>query len=143
MEKNKKLTISLSVLDLAKMDILVDNLYYSSRSEFIREAVRKQLSSNEDDIQGLYDREIDVYQNERKINMGGIGVVYLRYEKLIKAIESNMLIDIVVIGALWIDSEITLDLIERGLDNIKVYGNIKASKEIRDYITNKKSGHKE
>lgn len=143
MKKNKKLTISLSVLDLAKMDILVDNLYYSSRSEFIREAVRKQLSSNEDDIQGLYDREIDVYQNERKINMGGIGVVYLRYEKLIKAIESNMLIDIVVIGALWIDSEITLDLIERGLDNIKVYGNIKASKEIRDYITNKKSGHKE
>jgi Arc/MetJ-type ribon-helix-helix transcriptional regulator len=44
----EKITINLGYVDLGRVDLLVHDGFYSSRSDFIRTAIRNQLSTQDD-----------------------------------------------------------------------------------------------
>ena len=44
-EKSGKITINLGLVDLGQIDLLVDEGFYASRTDFIRTAIRRQLDS--------------------------------------------------------------------------------------------------
>ena len=46
----EKLTINLGYVDLGQIDLLVREGFYSNRSDFIRTAVRSQLSAHGDEV---------------------------------------------------------------------------------------------
>ena len=43
--KRAKITINLGLVDLGQIDLLVDEGFYASRTDFIRTAIRRQLDS--------------------------------------------------------------------------------------------------
>ncbi|UCE29231.1 MAG: ribbon-helix-helix protein, CopG family, partial [Candidatus Bathyarchaeota archaeon] len=48
--KMEKLTTNLPPVEIARMDMLIEAGYYSSRAEFIRDAIRERLDSHQDFI---------------------------------------------------------------------------------------------
>ena len=46
MADSEKITINLSVVDLGQVDLLVEQGFYSSRSDLIRAAIRSQLDAH-------------------------------------------------------------------------------------------------
>jgi Arc/MetJ-type ribon-helix-helix transcriptional regulator len=48
MSDTEKITINISAVDLGRVDLLVDEGFYSNRSDFIRTAIRKELDVHRD-----------------------------------------------------------------------------------------------
>src|SRR5262245_52201371 len=46
----EKITINLGVVDLGKVDLLVEEGFYANRTDFIRTAIRNQLVRHDDDV---------------------------------------------------------------------------------------------
>ena len=51
MTETEKLTINISAVDLGKIDLLIQEAMYSSRTDFIRAAIRSQLERHGSEIQ--------------------------------------------------------------------------------------------
>jgi Arc/MetJ-type ribon-helix-helix transcriptional regulator len=46
MSETEKITINMSVVDLGKIDLLVQEGFYQNRTDFIRTAIRYQLANH-------------------------------------------------------------------------------------------------
>jgi Arc/MetJ-type ribon-helix-helix transcriptional regulator len=57
MADTEKITINMSVVDLGKIDLLVQEGFYSNRTDFIRTAIRNQLNGHEDQVQASVTRQ--------------------------------------------------------------------------------------
>ena len=51
MPETEKITINLSVVDLGKIDLLVEEGFYSNRTDLIRTAIRNQLERHADAVE--------------------------------------------------------------------------------------------
>lgn len=51
--ETEKITINLGAVDLGQIDLLVDQGFYSNRTDFIRTAIRTALASHANDINGF------------------------------------------------------------------------------------------
>ncbi len=51
MPDSEKITINLGTVDLGKIDLLVDEGFYSNRADFIRAAVRYLLEGRQNEVQ--------------------------------------------------------------------------------------------
>lgn len=49
----EKITINVNTSDLGKIDLLIHEGYYASRTEFIKNAIKMQLDKSDDDIKKL------------------------------------------------------------------------------------------
>lgn len=49
--ETEKITINLGVVDLAQIDVLVEQGLYSNRSDFIRTSARKELETHQKNIE--------------------------------------------------------------------------------------------
>jgi len=50
MERTEKITINLGPVDLGQIDLLVQEGFYSNRTDFIRTAIRNHLSTHSDAV---------------------------------------------------------------------------------------------
>jgi Arc/MetJ-type ribon-helix-helix transcriptional regulator len=50
MSDTEKITINLGVVDLGQIDLLVERGFYSNRTDFIRTAIRNQITAHTDEI---------------------------------------------------------------------------------------------
>ena len=50
MAETEKITINMSVVDLGKIDLLVDEGFYQNRTDFIRTSIRNQLGKHETEV---------------------------------------------------------------------------------------------
>src|SRR5215831_13030034 len=48
--ETEKITINMSVVDLGKVDLMVEEGFYSNRTDFIRTAIRNQLGRHDDEV---------------------------------------------------------------------------------------------
>ena len=48
--ESEKITINLGYVDLGQIDLLVQERFYSNRTDFIRTAIRNQLQRHEDAV---------------------------------------------------------------------------------------------
>lgn len=122
-EQSEKITINVNHIDLGKIDLLIDNGFFSNRSDFIRAAIRNELNKN-----GSY--------VEEKIEKKGflVGIAKYNEDDFQKAIESNQLINLRIIGLFVIDSNVPLELVKQSVKKIDVKGTLIAPKEIKDYL---------
>jgi Arc/MetJ-type ribon-helix-helix transcriptional regulator len=56
-EKTEKITINLGLVDLGRIDLLVQEGFYANRTDFIRAAVRAQLATHGDALQRTVERK--------------------------------------------------------------------------------------
>lgn len=130
----EKITLNVSAIDLANIDLLVENGFSSNRSELMKTAIKQYLNNLESETKELISSEQTLAKkNKQHWVFGG----HRLSESLIKEhLNDNIIVSYVIYGILVVDKNISLSQIKECVKDIKVYGVIKASKEIKDFIKN-------
>lgn len=124
-EQTEKMTINVNHIDLGKIDILVENSFFTNRSDFIRTAIRNELSKNEAFINKTIEKK-----------EFAIGIAYFDADDFKKVIENNQILDLKYIGLLVIKEDVTLEMIKKSVKRIDIKGTLIAPKEIKNYLKN-------
>ena len=114
---SEKLTINISVVDLGKIDYLVEQGFYGNRTDFLRTAIKGQLRSHDEWL-----------NREFVAKTMDVGVVNIRKEDL----NGKIMQDYVVLGKLIIDASIAPEELKRVFRTIKVFGKVQCSDEIKE-----------
>lgn len=106
-----KVTINLGLVDLAQMDLLIEEGFYTNRTDFVRTAIRKQLERHEDAIRQTVVR--------KRFVMG-----LQRYSKaeLEKTVATGEQLEIHVLGLATIDDDVAPELALAAIASIRVLG---------------------
>lgn len=120
MPDQEKITINMSVVDLGQVDLLVEEGFYSSRTDFIRTAIRNQLNTHAQDVRTLVTRKSLV-----------LGVLSYSRSDLEKKRERGERLEIFVVGMLHLDEDIPPQLAQEVIQSIKVSGIFKASEAVK------------
>lgn len=127
--ETEKLTINLGVVELAQIDVLVEQGIYSNRSDLIRTAIRQHLEVHKEKI------ELSLTPISNKSNLTKtIGVIKISKKSLQKLYEGNEKLNLSVIGMLIIDADINSKLFEDTVESVVLRGKLVASKEIKKII---------
>jgi len=141
--KMEKLTINLPPIEIARIDILVEAGYYPSRAEFIRAAIRKTLDTHQDFVSKKLDKiasTSDEELNDREIisRISGVGIYNLDKETFERTIEQGKKMEIIVVGMLNLDKDVTPEHIEEAVESVKVYGVLRASPKVKEVLQGKR-----
>lgn len=123
MAETEKITVNMNVVDLGKADLLVDQGFYSNRTDFIKTAIRNQLNS--------HSMVVDNVIQEKAF---AIGMIHYSRKELEGILAQNKMLDIRVVGMLVLNEDISLDLAIRTIRSLKVFGVLKASRQLKDHL---------
>jgi Arc/MetJ-type ribon-helix-helix transcriptional regulator len=126
MPDSEKVTINMNVVDLGKVDLLVQEGVYSNRTDFIRTAIRNLLDKHNFEIQQSVSRHSFV-----------IGALLYNHVDLEKFREKNEKLNLRVIGLLALDKDIPIDLAEDVIESLQVHGVFKASPEVKKVLADR------
>ena len=123
MAETEKITINMNVVDLGKVDLLVEQGFYSNRTDFIKTAIRSQLTT--------YSNVVEPLIKEKSF---AVGISYFNKSLLEEVHSQNKQLDIKVVGMLVLADDIVEELAIKTINSVKVFGVLKASPEIKEVI---------
>jgi len=128
--ETEKLTINLGVVELAQIDVLVEQGLYSNRSDFIRTAVRQKLETHKEDIE----RSLTPIASKQEWSkaVGIWAVDKATFEEWATEVDGK--INLSVIGVLIIRKDVSVELFEKTVGKLILRGKLVASDEIREAI---------
>ena len=115
MAETEKITINIDVVDLGKIDLLVEQGFYSNRTDLIKSSIRQELQKHEEVV-----TKIVVSKSYN------IGVTKFSKEELEEVARSNRILDIKVLGLLIIAEDVPVDLAKKTIKYLNVFGVFKA-----------------
>jgi Arc/MetJ-type ribon-helix-helix transcriptional regulator len=118
--ESEKITINLGFVDLGQIDLLVQEGFYSNRTDFIRTAIRNQLLIHGDALKHSVARRSMVLGLQR----------YTR-EDLERVLAAGEQLHIHVIGLATIDDDVSPQLARRAIASIVVLGALRASPAVK------------
>jgi Arc/MetJ-type ribon-helix-helix transcriptional regulator len=118
--ESEKITINLGFVDLGQIDLLVQDGFYSNRTDFIRTAIRNQLSTHGEVVKQSVARREMVLGLQR----------YTRRD-LEKVLASGEQLQIQVLGLATIDDDVTPQLARQAIASIAVLGALRASPAVK------------
>ncbi|WP_339801521.1 CopG family transcriptional regulator [Paenibacillus sp. FSL R5-0744] len=119
----EKVSINLGPVDLGQIDLLVDQGYYTNRTDFIRIAIKNQLDSHSSVLKELKQEKYFV-----------VGIIEFDRNRLEDAKQKGVRIDINLVGGLIISDDVTRELAEEVFGNVKIFGIIRAPEQIKKYL---------
>jgi len=128
MTETEKITINISPVDLGKIDLLVEQGFYSNRTDFIRSAIRRQLDGHEDTVQETVRRQ-----------SFALGILIYDRGDLTRRRERGERLSIYIIGMLTIANDVSPELARETIEAIKIHGVFNASPEVRDALADRMS----
>jgi Arc/MetJ-type ribon-helix-helix transcriptional regulator len=120
MSETEKITINMSIVDLGKVDLLVQEGFYQNRTDFIRTAIRSQLDKHEVAVQN------SIIRNEF-----GLGVYVCSREGLENTLAKGERKNYNVIGRLVIQDDVTAELADQAIESIRIIGTLRASETVK------------
>ncbi len=124
----EKVSVNMNTATLSQIDLLVDNGYFSNRSDFINQAVRQHL----DEQRSTIDRIVE--DNRRMAECTWfIGVYCVNGKELKKLQEAGERTSIDGYGLLLFDSSCTEALVKETVEKIRVRGRVVCSRELKDH----------
>ena len=117
---SEKITINLGFVDLGQIDLLVEDGFYSNRTDFIRTAIRNQLSTHGEVVKKSVARRDMVLGLQR----------YTRRD-LEKVLASGEQLQIQVLGLATIEEDVTPELARQAIASITVLGALRASRAVK------------
>ena len=123
MAETEKITINMSVVDLGKVELLVQEGFYQNRTDFIRAAIRSQLDKHEPAVQSSVVR-----------NAYGMGIFGWGRKDLEKAVAKGERRSFNVIGMLVIEDDVTPELADQAIESIRVRGSFRASPAVKEIL---------
>jgi len=118
--ETEKVTINLGYVDLGRIDLLVEEGFYTSRTDFIRAAIRAQLGAQAAEVGRLIER--------RTLDMGLRDVSRADLEA---AREAGELLHLRVVGLIRLAPDIPPDLALATIGSINVLGALQAPPDLR------------
>ena len=116
----EKITINLGYVDLGHVDLLVQDGFYSNRTDFIRTAIRNQIERHADATkQSVIRRSLD------------LGLRHFSREDLEAARAAGERLDIRVLGLASIAADVTPELAQAAIASISVLGTLQASAAVK------------
>jgi Arc/MetJ-type ribon-helix-helix transcriptional regulator len=116
----EKITINLGYVDLGQVDLLVEEGFYSTRTDFIRTAIRNQLDRHTDAVkQSVARRHLDL--GLRKFSRLDLEEVQAAGEVL----------HIQVLGLAVIAADVSPELARATISSLQVLGALQASPEVK------------
>lgn len=123
---SEKITINLGYVDLGRVDLLVQEGFYSNRSDFIRAAIRKQLETHADSVT----RSIERHTLE-------LGLRDYTRSDLEALRDAGEVLHVKVVGLVRIASDVTADLALATIGSLTVLGGLQASAEIKKTLADR------
>ena len=118
--ETEKITINLGYVDLGHIDLLVQDGFYSNRTDFIRTAIRNQIERHADAArQSVARRSLDL--GLRHFSRADLEAVQAAGERL----------DIRVLGLASIASDVSPELARTTIASISVLGALQASSAVK------------
>ena len=117
---SEKITINVGYVDLGHMDLMVQDGFYSNRTDFIRTAIRNQL-----------DRHADVVRQSVARKALDLGLRSYTRADLEAARASGTMLHINVLGLATIALDVTPELARAVIASVKVLGALHASPAVR------------
>jgi Arc/MetJ-type ribon-helix-helix transcriptional regulator len=118
--ETEKLTINLGYVDLGRIDLLVQEGFYSNRSDFIRTAIRNQLNEHKNDV-------------GKSLSRGHFELGLCTYSRadLEAAKAAGERLNIRVLGLASIAPDVPAALARATIESITVLGALHASKDVK------------
>ena len=123
MTDTEKITINIGSVDLGRIDLLVEEGFYSNRADFIRTAIRNQLDKQSNAVDSIKSRKSMV-----------IGTQIYAYRDLMEKKDNNEMVNIRVVGMLILADDITPQLALETIESITVHGVFKAPEDVKDAL---------
>jgi len=121
--ESEKITINLGYVDLGRIDLLVQESFYSNRTDFIRTAIRNQLAVHAEAVTRSIDRHT-LELGLRDYSRADLEAARAAGEKL----------HIKVVGLARIAADVTPDLAMATIGSITVLGALQASTEVKSAL---------
>ncbi len=126
---SEKVSVNMNSSVLSSIDLLVDNGFYSNRSDFINQAVREALNAK----QSTLDRIIEKNSEKREGNSWFIGLSGYTKKDISEMYASGDRFEIKGYGVLVIDSECNEDEVKAVIESINVKGKVRCSQSLKEY----------
>ena len=123
---SEKITINLGYVDLGHVDLLVQEGFYSNRTDFIRTAIRNQIERHSDVVrQAVTRKSVD------------LGLRTFTREDLEAAKEAGQMLDIRVLGLATIAPDVTPELARATIASLTVLGALHASAAVKSALADR------
>jgi Arc/MetJ-type ribon-helix-helix transcriptional regulator len=124
--QTEKITINLGFVDLGQIDLLVQECFYSNRTDFIRTAIRKQLAEHAEVVKQTVARKTLV-----------LGLQHYTRQDLEAVLSAGEMLDIQVLGVASIAEDVTPQLAVSVINSINVFGVLQTSFEVRSALADR------
>ena len=129
----EKITVNLPAVDLGKIDYLVEQGFYNTRTEFIRTAIKSEIDKNS----FVFDKISEEILKDEHTTFA-MGVYQITREYLEKKYSEGKKIKIFVVGMCYLSKNIDVSLVSKTVESFRVYGIKKGPKEVMEYLKNLK-----
>lgn len=116
----EKITVNLGFVDLGLIDLLVQEGFYSNRTDFIRTAIRNQLATHADIVKQTVSRKTLI-----------LGLQHVSRQDLEAAQAAGEKLQIQVVGLARIDDDVSPELALATIDSLTVLGALQASAAVK------------
>ena len=117
---SEKITINLGFVDLGHIDLMVQDGFYSNRTDFIRTAIRNQL-----------DRHAEVVRQSVARKTLDLGLRTYSRQELEAVRDAGETLEVKVLGLATIARDVTPELARAAIAGITVLGALHATPEVR------------
>jgi Arc/MetJ-type ribon-helix-helix transcriptional regulator len=126
--ESEKITINLGFVDLGQIELLVQEGFYSNRSDFIRTAIRNQIDRHADTLRQIVIR--------RSVDLG---LRRITRDELLAAQAAREMLDIRILGLAVIAPDVTADLARDTISSLSVLGTLQASAAVKTALADRLS----
>ncbi|MBU4612305.1 CopG family transcriptional regulator [Achromobacter sp. GG226] len=117
---DEKITINLGCVDLGQIDLLVQEGFYANRTDFIRTAIRTQLTSHADVVRQVVSRKMLV-----------LGIQHFSASDLQAVQDAGETLNIRVLGLASLAPDVTPELALATIESLTVLGALHASPAVK------------
>lgn len=117
---SEKITINLGHVDLGQVDLLVSEGFYSNRTDFIRTAIRNQLTQHGEVLKQVVARKMLV-----------LGLRHISRQELQALQQSRQTLTLRIVGLASIAADVTPALALDTIESLEVLGALHASADVK------------
>jgi len=119
--ETEKVCVNLPAAELGKIDVLVAEGLYASRTDVIRNGIRLVLDSHPEPVQRL-------------VQGARVGYQLLMKSELDEARRTNSRLSLFVVGVLRIQGSVTPELADQTIERIRIFGAVRGPAQVLQRI---------
>lgn len=128
---SEKVSVNINSSTLSNIDLLVDNGYYSNRSDFINQSLRESIQKHQSTLDRIIEKNVKT--SEKDADFWFIGVGGLNVEDIEDCYGSGRKMKVSGYGVLVIDEAIAEEKLFAVVENISVKGKVVCGKSVKEH----------